>query len=137
MPAWSGVSCRHGYATTLGSSGSCLRASALSSLALLAGGVALTTLIRSPWQLVLLWGVLVGIGTGMTAIVLGATVVHQWFRRHRGLMIGILTASTATGRLLFLPVLCKMRVRLQCVFFDRSSFAGLNLSSHVSKDEEL
>ncbi len=79
----------------------------LTSLALLAGGVALTTVIRLPWQLVLLWGVLVGIGTGMTAIVLGATVVHQWFRRHRGLMIGILTASTATGQLLFLPVLAR------------------------------
>ncbi len=77
----------------------------LGSLALLAGGVALTTLIRSPGQLVLLWGVLVGIGTGMTAIVLGATVVHRWFRKHRGLMIGVLTASTATGQLLFLPVL--------------------------------
>jgi sugar phosphate permease len=77
----------------------------LASLAFLACGVALTTLIRVPWQLVLLWGVLVGIGTGMTAIVLGATVVHCWFRKHRGLMIGVLTASTATGQLLFLPIL--------------------------------
>jgi sugar phosphate permease len=75
------------------------------ALAFLAGGVALTTLVRTPWQLVLLWGLVVGIGTGMTAIVLGATVVHRWFQKEQGLMIGILTASTATGQLLFLPVL--------------------------------
>ena len=75
------------------------------SLALLSGGVALTTLVRTSWQLVLLWGVLVGTGTGMTAIVLGATVVHRWFRKQEGLVIGVLTASTATGQLLFLPIL--------------------------------
>jgi sugar phosphate permease len=75
------------------------------SLALLSGAVGLTTFIRSSWQLVLLWGVLVGTGTGMTAIVLGATVVHRWFRKQQGLLIGVLTASTATGQLLFLPIL--------------------------------
>jgi sugar phosphate permease len=75
------------------------------SLALLSGGVALTTLVRTSWQLVLLWGILVGTGTGMTAIVLGATVVHRWFRKQQGLIIGVLTASTATGQLLFLPIL--------------------------------
>jgi sugar phosphate permease len=75
------------------------------SLALLSGGVALTTLVRNAWQLVLLWGVLVGTGTGMTALVLGATVVHRWFRKQQGLIIGVLTASTATGQLLFLPIL--------------------------------
>ena len=80
----------------------------IASLALLSGGVALTTLIHAPWQLVLLWGVVVGIGTGMTAIVLGATVVHRWFRKERGLLIGVLTASTATGQLLFLPILAHL-----------------------------
>src|SRR6202162_1516800 len=69
------------------------------SLALLSGGVALTTLVRTSWQLGLLWGVLVGTGTGMTALVLGATVVHRWFRKQQGLIIGVLTASTATGQL--------------------------------------
>jgi sugar phosphate permease len=78
------------------------------SLALLSGGVALTTLIRTSWQLVLLWGVLVGTATGMTAIVLGATVVHRWFRKQQGLVIGVLTASTATGQLLFLPILAHL-----------------------------
>ena len=75
------------------------------SLAFLAAGVALTTLVHTPWQLILLWGLIVGMGTGMTAIVLGATVVHRWFRKEQGLLIGILTASTATGQLLFLPIL--------------------------------
>jgi MFS family permease len=78
------------------------------SLALLSGGVALTTLVRTSWQLVLLWGVLVGTGTGMLAIVLGATVVHRWFRKQQGLVIGVLTASTATGQLLFLPILAHL-----------------------------
>jgi sugar phosphate permease len=77
------------------------------SLGLLSAGVALTTLIRASWQLVLLWGVLVGIGTGMTAIVLGTVVVHRWFWKRRGLVIGILTASSATGQLLFLPILAR------------------------------
>jgi sugar phosphate permease len=77
------------------------------SLALLSAGVSLTTQIRTSWELVLLWGVLVGTATGMTAIVLGATVVHRWFGKQQGLVIGILTASTATGQLLFLPILAQ------------------------------
>jgi sugar phosphate permease len=80
----------------------------LFSLALLAGGVGLTTQMKDSWQLVLLWGLLVGFGSGMTAIVLGATVVHRWFRKREGLIIGVLTASSATGQLLFLPMLASL-----------------------------
>jgi MFS family permease len=80
----------------------------LSSLAVLALGVALTTFIKYSWELALLWGVLVGLGCGMTAIVLGATVVHRWFRKREGLVIGVLTASSATGQLLFLPFLASL-----------------------------
>ncbi|MCJ9736217.1 MFS transporter, partial [Bradyrhizobium sp. PRIMUS42] len=54
------------------------------------------------WQLVALWGVVIGIGTGMTAMVLGATIATRWFAARRGLVIGILTASVATGQLVFL-----------------------------------
>ena len=61
-----------------------------------------------PWQLILLWGVVVGIGSGATALVLGATVVARWFAARRGLVIGVLTASTATGQLIFLPVLASL-----------------------------
>jgi sugar phosphate permease len=64
--------------------------------------------MRRPWQLQLLWRFGVGTGAGMVALVMGATVVNRWFHRHRGLLIGILTASTATGQLLFLPLLAKL-----------------------------
>jgi sugar phosphate permease len=75
---------------------------------LIATGVLLTRYLRQPWQLDLLWGVLVGAGTGTTALVMGATVVNRWFHKHRGLLIGVLSASTATGQLLFLPALAML-----------------------------
>ena len=82
-----------------------LRRTMLAALACIAAGVSLTPLMTRPWQLVVLWGVVVGTGSGATALVLGATVVARWFAARRGLVIGILTASTATGQLIFLPVL--------------------------------
>jgi MFS family permease len=63
------------------------------------------------WQLMLLWGVVIGIGTGMTALVLGATVAARWFVGRRGLVVGILTASVATGQLVFLPLLAHLTER--------------------------
>lgn len=72
----------------------------------LAVGVGSTALfMNAAWQLVALWGVLVGTGSGFIALVLGTVVVHRWFHKHRGLLIGVLTASSATGQLLFLPFL--------------------------------
>ncbi|OWK41774.1 MFS transporter [Fimbriiglobus ruber] len=82
-----------------------LRRTVVISLSVVATGVMLTTLMTAPWQLVLLWGVVVGGGTGMTALVLGATVVNRWFAHRRGLVLGVLTASSATGQLVFLPLL--------------------------------
>jgi predicted MFS family arabinose efflux permease len=64
--------------------------------------------VTRPWQLVLLWGVVVGTGSGMAALVLGATIVNRWFVARRGLAMGILTASTATGQLIFLPLLASV-----------------------------
>ena len=75
------------------------------AMALLAVGLLLATAIHRPWHLVAVWGVLVGAGTGMVALVLGAVVVTRWFTKRRGLVMGALTASTATGQLLFLPLL--------------------------------
>src|SRR3954470_17633598 len=63
------------------------------------------------WQLVLLWGVVIGIGTGMTALVLGATIATRWFVARRGLVVGIMTASVATGQLVFLPLLASLTER--------------------------
>jgi sugar phosphate permease len=88
-----------------------LRRTMLAALALIAAGVALTPLMREPWQLVLLWGFVVGSGSGVTALVLGATVASRWFAARRGLVMGFLTASTATGQLIFLPLLASLVVR--------------------------
>jgi sugar phosphate permease len=67
-------------------------------------GMGLTAFVSKPWQLTILWGVVVGGGTGMTALVLGATVANTWFAQRRGLVIGLMTASSASGQLLFLPM---------------------------------
>ena len=75
------------------------------ALVLLSATVALSTLITQQWQLILTWGVFVGIGSGCTAMVLAATVAARWFTARRGLIMGMLAASLATGQLIFLPVL--------------------------------
>jgi MFS family permease len=82
-----------------------VRRTVLVSIVLIALGVSLAAYVRTPWQLMLAWGVCVGLGTGNTAIVLGATVVSRWFHQRRGTVMGIVTASTATGQLVFLPML--------------------------------
>ncbi len=87
-----------------------LRRSVSVALLLLSLGVALTAWMRTPWQMMLLWGVLVGSGTGMIASVFGATVAGRWFKTHRGLVLGALTASSATGQLVFLPILANLAV---------------------------
>jgi len=74
------------------------------ALALIAAGLTLATLMTSLWQLFVLWGLVLGIGSGLTALVLGATVANRWFDQRRGLVLGLLTASSATGQLVFLPL---------------------------------
>ncbi|MFP1680889.1 MFS transporter [Alloalcanivorax sp. C16-1] len=81
-----------------------LRRIMTSALLLVAAGLALSTQMTRLWHLVLLWGVVLGLGSGLIALVLGAVVANRWFERHRGLVIGMLTASVATGQLLFLPL---------------------------------
>lgn len=82
-----------------------LRNVTLSALLVVVASLLLSLGMTQVWQLMLLWGVTVGIGTGMTALVLGATVASRWFNARRGLVVGILTASAATGQLIFLPIL--------------------------------
>jgi predicted MFS family arabinose efflux permease len=73
--------------------------------ALLIGvGLALSLAMSQVWQLTLLWGVTVGIGAGLTALVLGAVVATRWFTKRRGLALGVLTAGAAAGQLIFLPL---------------------------------
>jgi sugar phosphate permease len=76
----------------------------LVALTTLAAGVTLSIAMRTAWQLVALWGVLIGLGSGSMALVLGATVATRWFVQRRGLVTGLFAASTATGQLVFLPL---------------------------------
>ncbi|MBV8926848.1 MAG: MFS transporter [Bradyrhizobium sp.] len=97
------------------------------------------------WQLVLLWGVVIGIGTGMTALVLGATIATRWFAARRGLVIGIMTASVASGQLIFLPLLASLTDRfgwrvglaLMCVMLGVSAFAVLMIMCDRPSDVGL
>ncbi len=82
-----------------------LRRVVLAALALLAASVAVSTRMHSEWQLLLLWGLLVGTGTGVTSMVLAAVVATRWFDARRGVVLGALSAANATGQLVFLPVL--------------------------------
>ena len=79
-----------------------------SALLLIAAGLFGSFAMTRVWELALLWGVVMGLGTGMTAMVLGATVASRWFSKRRGLVVGMLTASTATGQLVFLPLLASL-----------------------------
>lgn len=81
------------------------------ALLLIAAGSGLTVFMTASWQLVLLWGVVVGIGTGSMALALVATVVGRWFVARRGLVSGLLTAATATGQLVFLPLIAVLSER--------------------------
>ncbi len=74
------------------------------ALLLISLGSGLSIFVRESWQLLLTWGVLIGLGTGSMALVFAATVAQRWFVKRRGLVTGILTAGSATGQLIFLPV---------------------------------
>lgn len=77
----------------------------LGSLSLLVVGVSATTFMKEYWQLVLLWGVVVGLSAGGVGSVLSATVTNRWFMARRGLVLGILNSASSTGQLIFLPLL--------------------------------
>jgi sugar phosphate permease len=78
------------------------------ALALTATGVALSPMMRQSWQLVLLWGVVVGAGCGVIGSFLAAYIPARWFRVHQGLVIGVLMASNAAGQLVFLPTMASL-----------------------------
>lgn len=82
-----------------------IRATVLAALALMSASTALSLAMTAPWQLILLWGVLSGLGSGCVANVLSATIANRWFVTNRGLVTGILSASTSTGTLVFFPAL--------------------------------
>lgn len=74
------------------------------ALTLVAAGAGLTVFMTEPWQLLLCWGLLVGVGTGSISMSFVAIITGRWFVKRRGLVSGILTAAGATGQLVFLPL---------------------------------
>ncbi len=80
----------------------------LAGLSLIASGLALMLGMTELWMFHLLWGTVVGIGTGMMANVLGATIAHKWFNTHRGMIVGLFGATSAAGQLIFLPMLINL-----------------------------
>ncbi|MER5391026.1 MFS transporter [Saccharopolyspora sp. NPDC002686] len=81
-----------------------IRRITVTALALVAVGSGLTVFMTASWQLVICWGLLVGLGTGSMALAFVSTVVDRWFVARRGLVSGVLTAGSATGQLVFLPL---------------------------------
>jgi sugar phosphate permease len=81
-----------------------LRSIMVVAASFIAAAMVLATQITALWQLFLLWGLVLGCGTGLTALVLGAMVANRWFTSNRGLVVGLFAASTATGQLIFLPI---------------------------------
>jgi sugar phosphate permease len=110
-----------------------LRNITLLALLVVASGLIASLAMTQVWHLMLLWGVVIGLGTGMTALVLGATIAARWFVARRGLVVGILTASVATGQLAFLPLLAsltdhygwRIALALICVMLGVAAFAVL------------
>ena len=80
----------------------------MSALTVIGIGALLTIWMNQSWHLMLLWGVVVGIGTGSMALVFAATIANRWFVKKRGLVIGVLTAAGASGQLVFLPTLARL-----------------------------
>ncbi|WOH17674.1 MFS transporter [Paenarthrobacter sp. GOM3] len=78
------------------------------ALCLIGLGSALTVFVNQSWQILLTWGVLIGLGTGSMALVFAATIANTWFAKNRGLVIGILTAGSAAGQLVFLPFIAAL-----------------------------
>jgi MFS family permease len=109
-----------------------LRNVTLSALLIVASALVASPAMTKVWHLLLLWGVVIGIGTGMTALVLGATVAARWFNARRGLVVGILTASVATERMGW-----RVALSVVCVMLAVVAFAVLLLMRDRPSDVEL
>ena len=82
-----------------------IRATVIAALSMMSLSTAASLFMKEPWQLVLTWGVVSGVGSGCITNVLSATIVNRWFVTNRGLVMGLFAASTSTGTLIFIPVL--------------------------------
>ena len=79
-------------------------------IALVTLGAGGSVLIQEPWQLYLLWGVIIGAGSGGTSMIMAAAVVNRWFHERRGLALGISGAAFSSGQLMFTPILMNMNM---------------------------
>lgn len=104
-----------------------IRRVVVSALAVLAASLSITPLMQHLWQFQLLWGVVSGLATGLMANVLGVTVANHWFIKRKGLVVGLLSASAATGQLLFLPLLAKVTVDIGWRFAIYTAVAAIVL----------
>jgi sugar phosphate permease len=85
-----------------------VRRTMAAALAVTAAGVSLTPAMQQSWQLVLLWGVVVGASCGVIGNFLAAFIAARWFRVRQGLVVGVLTAANAAGQLIFLPTMASL-----------------------------
>lgn len=80
----------------------------LGGLALMAASMVASALMRAPWQMMLFWGAVSGLATGLVGAVMGTAVANRWFYARRGLVLGIFGAATSAGQLIFLPAIVGM-----------------------------
>jgi len=85
-----------------------VRRTLLVAFAVMGASTGASYFMTQHWQLVATWGVLSGVASGCVTVVLGATIVNRWFVKQRGVVMGLLTASTATGTLIFMPGLAAL-----------------------------
>lgn len=76
----------------------------LGCLTTIAAGLIATVFVQQLWQLIVLWGIVLGMATGVTPA-LGASIASRWFVHRRGLAIGIMTNANAAGQVVYLPLL--------------------------------
>jgi MFS family permease len=97
-------------------------------------GYFLMSRLDAIWQLYLFYGVIIGIGMSGSFIPLVSTVV-RWFVDRRGVMTGIVTASTGVGALIGPPVanllISKFSWRVSFLVLGGIAFAVIVLSAQL------
>lgn len=63
----------------------------------------LTSFVNHPWQLFILYGIVISVGVGGASNVAATVVVTNWFNEKRGLAFGIMEAGFGAGQMLLVP----------------------------------
>ncbi len=82
------------------------------TLSLLVLGVGASVFMQEAWQMYLLWGVVVGAGSGGSSMIMGSALINRWFQKRRGLALGILGAAFSSGQLVFTPIIMSLNIHL-------------------------